>query len=73
MKRTMKRRVFLIKGGRITKLIPNIILGIDPTANIVRKNPTEIEVEVSSEKKEKIEKLLLKWSADYHLEFYLLR
>ena len=68
----MKKRVFLIKGGT-AELIPNIILGIDPTANIIRKNPTEIEVEVSSEKKEKIEKLLLKWSVDYRLEFYLLQ
>jgi len=68
----MKKRVFLIKGGKIAELIPNIILGIDPTA-LIKKTSAGIEIEISSNKKAEIEKLFLKWSTDYHLEFYLLR
>jgi len=68
----IERRVFLIKGEKITEVIPDIILGIDPTA-LIKKTSTGIEIEISSNKKPEIEKLLLKWSIKYHLEFYLLQ
>ena len=69
----MKKRFFLIKGGKVAEVIPNIILGIDPTANIIRKTSTGVEIEISSNKKAEIEKLLSKWSASYHFKFYLLQ
>ena len=68
----IERRVFLIRGEKITEVIPDIILGIDPTA-LIKKTSTGIEIEISSNKKSEIEKLLLKWSIKYHLEFYLLQ
>ena len=68
----IERRVFLIRGEKITEVIPDIILGIDPTA-LIKKTSTGIEIEISSNKKSEVEKVLLKWSINYHLEFYLLQ
>ena len=69
----IERRVFLIRGENLPfAVISGIISGIDPTA-LIKKTSTGIEIEISSNKKPEIEKLLLKWSIKYHLEFYLLQ
>ena len=69
----IERRVFLIRGENLPlAVISGIISGIDPTA-LIKKTSTGIEIEISSNKKSEIEKVLLKWSINYHLEFYLLQ